>query len=496
MSTPRIQPLLVVGFVLLVTPLHAQDVIDTYSATFNHDLNQLIEETMGEWDVPGLAVGVVKDDEVVFLKGFGYADIETQRPVDPQSSFRIASVTKSFTALLIGTLVDEGLLDLDVPIREYWSGFQMQEPYVSTVVTMRDLLSHQTGVPRHDILWFFPKVGMSREAFYSNVRYLDTNLSFRQAHQYNNIMFSLSTYIAEQVSGTAWTEQLQTQVLDKLGMDETSLDAPDPAVLAAPYVKQDGAVTFVQNPIATADYIASAGALFSSANDMTKYLRFLINAAHDPQNPVVTKRYFSQMIASQVSQRGPTFGGYGLGLRVVDYNGHKVVWHFGATTGYSSLLSFVPEERIGIIVLTNAGFRNPTNLIIRNIVFDKMLGESGQDWVSVYRERFRTILAEQEEEAFESQPPIRVWEAYAGTYEHPAYGIVEIASLETGLTFILNGHDDFDVQYRQYDAFRIQNRVREDIAYTLTFSTDGEGAINRLEIPFEERVAPIVFVKR
>ena len=485
------------GFLTIVSISSFGQTIDTYTKTYDHELDKLVKRLVKKWDLPGMAIGIVKDDQVVYAKGFGYADLESKEKATPQSIYRISSMTKSFTALTIGSLVQEEIIDLDEPIQTYYPPFQMKEDYKNSIVSMRDLLAHRTGLPRHDILWFFPKENLTQEDFFKNIRYLESNMSLREKYQYNNIIFSYAAFIGEQVSQTPWEELLTKRVLDPLELRNTFLSRPADIAVSTPYVKRSNEVRAVDLKASTiSPYIATAGDIFSNVDDINKYLLFLLKSVKEKENPITSKAFFNQMISPQSSHQTPNLASYGLGLRLVYHNGNKIVWHAGASTGYSSIFTFVPEHNIGLVVLSNAGFRNPSTSIIRNTVLDKLLKAEGKDWEQIITKRFEERNKDEEEgDESESIAPKKSIH-YLGTYTHPAYGTIIVNTEQEQLELNFNGVEKFIISHKNGDTFDVVYDIREDVAFPMTFLSDDNGQVNRVEIPFEETVAPIVFRKK
>ncbi len=469
--------------------------VNTYDQTYGQELDDFFQRQLENWDLPGFAVGIVKDGEVIFAGGYGYANIAAQIEATPATIFRISSITKSFTALGIGTLVKDSLLNLDEPIISYYPSFRMKESYKNDLITLRDLLSHQTGLPRHDILWFFPKRNLTSDQLYANLRFLDSNISFRQAYQYNNIMFSLAAHVGEKVSGNNWLRLLDNRVIRPLGMQSTCWEFQDEEIFARGYVKKSGEVEVVPVGALKLDLIGAAGNLFSTVDDMNKYMLFLLQATKEKSNDMVDQPYLTQMMSSQVSQRVPSFASYGLGLRLVSYEGTRIVWHAGASTGYSSLFTIIPEEQIGIVILSNAGFRNPSTSIIRNTIIDQMLEIDGPDWEKVIGEGFLRRQKEEAEDEPENQIPARELGHYLGEFTHPAYGEVVVSTNGSQLLLSLNGNSNFTVSHKTADTFSAMHNIREDVNFPMTFSFDDQGIIQHVKIPFEELVDPIVFTR-
>ena len=321
-------------------------------------IRELVAVERARFNVPGLAVAVVHEHETVLCEGFGQADLETGRPVTVETHFPIASDTKAFTAATLCLLADAGLVDLDAPVREVLPWFAMHDPHATELVSPRDLLSHRTGLPRHDVVWF-GDVTLPLEETTRRLRYLPMSRPVRTTWDYNNLCYIAAGHLIEVLTGMSWSEAVTTRLLKPLGMSSTTFAVQDPAVsqLAWPYKATSTALVRQQLPArSTAENAGPAGGLVSTISDLSQWL--LARLGQRPE--VVSIAALDQLhrpsmlggISVDQFEEIESLG-YGLGCQVESYRGRRLVHHGGNILGYSSDVCVVPGTGTGIAVLTN-----------------------------------------------------------------------------------------------------------------------------------------------
>ncbi len=473
-------------------------------------IDAFILSVMEEWKVPGLAIAVIKDDRVILSKGYGYRDVEKKLPVTPRTLFAIGSITKSFTVTILGMLVDEGKLDWDTPVREYLPDFRLYDPIATEHMTIRDLVTHRSGLPRHDLVWYGSH--LSREEMVRRLRYLKPSKEFRSAWQYQNLMFMTAGYLAGRVMGTRWEELVRQRIFQPLGMRASNFsvtDAQRSDDFALPYDKVNDRIERI--PFRNIDEIGPAGSINSNVEEMIRYVQFHINKGTYGGRQLLSRRNAEQMQTPQMVMPGSIqkliydergLASYGLGFMITTYRGHKVVTHGGGIDGFISLLSFMPDEKIGMIVLTNLSGANPVPIIVARNVYDRLLGLEPIDWANrIKEEQEKAKKAEEEAKKKrlaarrEGTSPSHPLPEYAGRYEHPAYGTIRIEV--KGSKLILSFREwTAPLRHVHYDIFRIPEAPRNPLGnMTVTFSYNKRGDIDRLAIPLERNVADIVFAR-
>ncbi len=477
------------------------------------DLDAVVAQVMKDWKVPGLALAVVQNGKVILVKGYGWRDVERNLPVTPQTLFAIGSITKSFTVTTLGTLVDEGKLDWDKPVREYLPGFTMYDEILTEHLTTRDMVTHRSGLPRHDLVWY--SSDFSRADLVRRLRYLEPSKDLRQTYQYNNLMFMTAGYLAAQILGTTWEDAVRRRVLDPLGMAHTNLsvdDSPKSPDFAQPYAidKVNGQEVVKKYAFHNIDQIGPAGSINSCVEDMARYLLFHMNRGKFEGQQILSENNAAQMQTPQMVIQGePEFkeqgtSAYGMAFSISTYRGHKIVEHGGAIDGFRALLAFLPQDNLGAVVLINLD-GSPVPGIIANNVFDRLLGLDQVPWNERYLEMDKK--AKQSEEAakaggytkpVQGTHPSHELKDYVGQYENPGYGVVTITQEGAGsgndFQMAVNTKITSPLRHFHYDMWQVPENELDPLQKTLvTLHTDTKGLVSSLSAPFEPTVKEIVF---
>jgi CubicO group peptidase (beta-lactamase class C family) len=467
------------------------------------DLDAYVARVMRTFEVPGIALAIVKDGKVVVAKGYGVRRLGDTTLVDARTRFGIASNTKAFTATALGLLVEEGKLDWDAPVQRYLPWFQLSDPYVSREMTVRDLLVHRSGLGlgAGDLLWWPPST-YDRKAIARRLREIPLATSFRSAYAYDNVLYLIAGEVIEAVSGQTWEDFVGTRILARVGMTNSTVrhsDAEAEGNIAAPHAEIDGTVHPV-NPFAS-DNTNPAGGINAGAEDMAKWLLVQLDSGRLGDgsrlfSPRTTRQLWTLVTPMPIGDPPPgltalraNFRGYALGFEVRDYRGQKLVTHTGGLPGYVSKVAMLPDLRLGVAVLTNqesgAAFESITYRIL-----DHYLGIRPYDWAEAYRTlmaRFDSMTAARERQTVATRDsasgPSLPLARYAGTYRDAWYGDVVIA-LEDGKPVIRFTHTPSlvgDLTHWQYDTFVARWRDRELRADAfVTFALNPDGSIDRV----------------
>ncbi|MGH9323661.1 MAG: serine hydrolase [Vicinamibacteria bacterium] len=468
--------------------------------TLPADLERYAEEVRKEFGVVGLAVAVVKDGEVVFARGFGERKLGGKEPVDENTLFAIGSNTKAFSAAAIGILVDEKKMAWDDRVTDHLAWFELQDPWVTREITVRDLLSHRSGLGRRgDLNWF--ATDFDREEIVRRVRFLEPNSSFRSEMGYQNTMFLAAGEVLEEVSGKSWDDFMEARILRPLGMTRSRTSVRDLAGMenvAQPHERIDEEIGEV--PHRNIDNIAPAGSILSSVSEMSRWLLLMLGEGEIDGRRILSKEVVAEVwkpniiypMTPEAKEMFPTshFLTYGLGWGLRDYRGHFITLHSGGIDGMLSQVLLAPEEELGIVVLTNtAPSGSLAHAAVTYHILDAYLGASGEiDWPS----RFRAIGAKQtkqqqeEEERLQASrvsgtKPSLALDAYTGAYENEMYGKIEIA-LEEG-RLVLRRHTAWigDLEHWHYDTFLVRWRDPVMGKHLITFRLSSEGKVAALE---------------
>lgn len=457
-------------------------------------LDRFIESAMREWKVPGMALGIVQGDKAVYLKGYGVRDIKTGQPVTPDTLFDIGSCTKAFTAASVAMLVDDGKMRWDDRVRDYVPFFHLYDPMADEYVTMRDLLTHRTGMQGTDLLWYGSPYSL--EEIIERVRYIKPDAGFRARFQYQNVMYATAGYAVGEASGGTWQEFVRKRIFEPLGMkdaDFSSTDAQKAADHATPHnLNPDGSV--VTMPWRNLDDIAPAGSINADVRDMTKWIAMQLNDGMAGGKQIISKKNVEEMHTPQIVVPG---GGefqlffpkaqqlsYGMGWFIQDYDGHQILLHPGDIDGFASLVALIPEAHTGFVILSNLD-HNPVREGLGYHLIDQFLQLPEQDWVGHFAkigEQFaaaeKKSAAAWEGKAKTDTHPSRELAAYAGTYRNEAYGHVTISTTGDRLAFQYHSFQSAMTHY-QYDTFVI-NLGEQGGKSRVTFELDKDGIVSKL----------------
>jgi CubicO group peptidase (beta-lactamase class C family) len=466
-------------------------------------IGAFVTEQLAAWEVPGCAVAAVQDGKVVLASGWGRRDQADGLPVTADTLFAIGSTTKAFTASTIGALVDDGLLEWQRRLYNYLPDLRLHDPVVTERLTVIDLLSHRSGLPRHDLAWIsYPD--RSRADMVRRIRYLPLSRDLRQTFQYCNLGYMVAGHLVEVVSGTRWEDFLRSRLLTPLGMDRTNLSADemqaDPDHATA-YERRQGAVVPVpQRPVTS---MAPAGAINSSASDMAQWLLAQLGGGQlDGRLVMSPETVARQHTAYMVMPEDRTFPAstrhaYGLGWMIGRYRDHRLSEHGGGIDGFQTEVMVLPDDGIGVAVMTNTSSSAMAPVVAYRIL-DELLGLEPLDWFSDYKPRFDAIMSGMREARTERRvvpdaPLPRPLEAYVGDYEHPGYGTLTI-TLEEGTLRPHLGTMDLSLSHRHYETFDLEWHELGDLhVFPLMFGSDPDGDITDLTVPFEPAVDALRF---
>jgi CubicO group peptidase (beta-lactamase class C family) len=466
------------------------------------DLDAYVARAMQTFEVPGLAVSVVKDGKVIVAKGYGVRKLGDPAPVDPQTLFGIASNTKVVTAAALGLLVEEGRLEWDAPVIKYLPWFQMWDPYVTRELSIRDLLVHRSGLGlgAGDLLWW-PSSTYDRREIARRLRFIRPATSFRSAYAYDNVLYLVAGEVIEAVGGRSWEDFVAERILKRAGMATSNVrhsDALKGGNVATPHAPIDGRVRPIR-PF-DSDNTNPAGGINSNAEDMARWMNVLLAHGRLPDGTRLFSEATWQQLTTivtplpagtpppELAATRANFRGYALGLGVADYRGRKMLMHTGGLPGYVSRVMLIPELQLGIAVLTNQESGEAFDSIAYRVA-DHVLGAPQTDWIAAYqavRARQQAAFAEAERKAVTSRDaaskPSLPLARYAGTYTDEWYG--DIAVEEKNGTLVLRFTRTpalvGDLEHWQHDTFiaRWHDRELRADAY-VTFALNPDGTIDQ-----------------
>jgi CubicO group peptidase (beta-lactamase class C family) len=487
---------------ILLFSLSPQTSAQPFNQTTKDAIDNLMREALKSWRVPGATLGIVKDGKVVFLKGFGVRELHKADPVTPDTVFPIASCTKSFTTLAMAMLIDEGKMAWDDPVRKHVEFFHLSDPLADSQVTLRDLVTHRTGVADNHLLWY--RAPWSLEERIRKVGRLELSKSFRSAFQYQTILFGTAGLAVGKASGTGWQDFIRKRILTPLDMKSTTVTtaAAKAQEHASPHKKnQHGKVEVISwYQIKEPD---PAGSINSNARDLIKFIHFQLGDGTWKSKRLVSARNLAETHTPQIVVRREGFARimnpdtflltYAMGWVVQDYRGQLILLHGGAIDGFRAHFTLVPAARLGIVLLNNL-HNTQMNIAVSNTLVDLILDLPAKDWNAYYLK----IQAEDEAlqrtapQAFlakkhKGTKPSRPLEAYTGVYEDPAYGQMHI-TLEKGNLVWQWSSFKLPLEHFHYDTFITNNEVFTNSPFVFSLDYAGDvTALRALKRSFRKR---------
>lgn len=502
--------LILLFMIITVFSQKKKPVADTRLAGIDAELQKVLET----WKTPGFAVAVVEKNRIVYAKGFGYSDYENKIPVTPNTLFAIGSCSKAFTSSLLGILRSENKLDFDVSPRKYLPELTFFNAEMNSSIILKDLMSHRTGLPRHDFSWYlFPTD--SKDSLVQRIQYQEPFTGVRQKWYYNNFMFLAQGAIAEKITSKSWEENVTQRIFKPLGMTRSNLSITD--------LQRQTDVAFgyqleKETTIKKMDYyhiagMSPAGSINSSVNEMSTWVMTWIYGGKNKGKELLPAAYVSEAMSSQMvvgaglpDKDNPDIhmANYGYGWFLTSYKGHYRVEHGGNIDGFSASTSFFPSDSVGIVVLVNQnGSAVPS--VVRNIISDRMLRVTPTDWNKELKARREKSLKEQKE-AEKTKTSARVkgtktshiMQEFAGRYSHPGYGsfdlVVERDSLfaKFKLMKLWLRHYHYDV-FESFEAKKTGIDTTEASQTLFNFASNDTGEVSKVGIKMEAALDPIEF---
>lgn len=481
------------------------------------DFDNYVNKVREEFDIPGISVAIVKDGKVVLEKGYGVREYGTKgaadKPADARTLYAIASNTKAFTAASLSMLADQGKLDMGDRVIDHLPWFRMADPNITYEMRIRDLLAHHSGLSlgAGDLL-YWPTTDFSTKQVIQRLAHVPVNHGFRERYFYDNILFGVAQLVIENVSGKSYRDFLKQNFFQPLGMDDTRFNfhyiKPTDADVSVGYAKYDFKDLKPTEKLAWANN-SGAGGIYSSVHDMSKWIiaqlaggvygkdadgkdkRLFSEKRHKEMWSVQTAIHPSKPKVPELASLTPIYAGYGEGWHLSEYQGHKLVYHTGGWPGFVSRVTMVPDQNLGMVVLTNQEVGSAFQAVTYRIL-DAYLGAKKTNWIAAYQayEKHKLEKADSSWEEHQkardknSKPSLKLAD-YAGTYEDPWYGEVNIHQ-EKGHLVMQFAHTKAllgDMEPWQHDTFIIRWRDRSLNADAFaTFSLDEDGEVRELRI--------------
>lgn len=472
------------------------------------DFDQFVNQALTDWNVPGFSIGIVVDDEVVFAQGFGYRDLDKRYPVTPKTLFAIGSSTKAFTTFLLGLMVDDGKMEWNTPVNQYLPEFRMFDDFATNHVVPRDLVTHRTGLPRHDLMWY--NSSFTRKEMVERLRFLQPSKQIREKFQYNNLMFMTAGYLGGRLSGSTWEQAVKQRIFKPLGMNSSNFSVDDSQKnedFSLPYEEKDDEIRLMS--FRNIDNVGPAGSINSNIEEMTNWVRMHLNKGKFNGKQIISEDVLKDLHTPQMaiaampkdSEFSPR--SYAMGWMVDTYLGHYRVSHGGAIDGFIASVTLYPHDGVGIVAFANKNGTAMTEYMARHAA-DLVLGNPSRDWNGEALERHAKGKKEQKEAEKKKNlvrksdtSPSHTLEEYAGDYEHPGYGILKIAVNNDQLEMTYNNIPT-SMEHWHFEVFSgLENpddRVFED--HKIRFLTNMKGNVEAIATPFEPSVDDIIFTKK
>ena len=447
-----------------VVTLTAQNKQDKRFAGIEAEINKILKDN----HAAGVAVAVVEKNKVIFAKGFGYRDVDNKIPVTVNTQFAIGSCTKAFTASVIGILQKEKSISFDKPITTYLPDLKFYSSDLTNHITLRDMMSHRTGLPRHDLSWYIDPD--TRENLVKRIQYMEPSAELRQVWQYNNFMYLLQGVLAEKLTGKSWESNVESKIFSKIGMTNSNFSVKDLAKYNEPAIGYNVIKDSVihKTPYYDIDGMGPAGSINSTVMDMSQWLKVWINGGKLDTVEIIPASYVAEAMSSQMIMAPGTpttekpdiqFSNYGFAWMMASYKGHYRVEHGGNIDGFSASTSFFPSDSIGIVVLVNQNGSSVPSAV-RNTITDRVLGLKYFDWnedVLKAKAKAKEKAKEAEKASTSNQvkdtKPSHSLSEYVGLYTNDAYGKFEIFQKGDSLFAKLKNQNWWMEQFH-YDIFR------------------------------------------
>lgn len=465
--------------------------VSASGASSSENLDLFVSKALEKFDIPGASIGIVMNGEVVLAKGYGMRDLAAGLPVTEDTLFAIGSCSKAFTTFVLGQMVDEGKIAWDDLVIKHLPGFRLQDAHATDHMTIRDLLTHRSGLPRHDFVWYNSKI--PRGEFLKRLPHLPFSYDLRAKFQYNNLMYVVAGLLIEKVTGLTWEEAVQSRIFAPLGMDNSNFSVDQSQLsndFAQPYAEEQGAMRLIS--FQNISNIGPAGSINSSASQMVKWIQLQLSDGkgliknttlqemHLIQTPVQAQHATSP-------DESPYIFGYGLGWLTGWYKGDYTVMHTGGIDGFRSAIVLLPQKKMGIVVLTNSDKHKIFATRAAYAIIDQVMGREEDSWLIQVEEQEKSkALTKQEIEILlPSKLPL---ECYAGEFENPGYGTMQLF-LDGNDLFAIFNDETYILTYKNNGNFIASMKKKNSNKFECSFNDE----VSEFRISFESSVPPIIF---
>jgi len=470
-------------------------------------IDRYIDSLMKDWNIPGLALGIVYKDQLIYARGYGYRDLENKLPVESTTIFPIASNTKLFTATAACMLVVEGKLDLDKPVRNYLPSLHFYNDELDTKVTLRDMLSHRTGLPRYDGIWVASP--FNRREVVEKIAFMKPALGFREGYIYNNIMFAAAGTVMESILNMRWEDIVRTKIFQPLQMNAscfTNEDMKKTGNFAYAYFEPDSTRKLQRIVFeGQSEAVGAAGIIKSNIVDMSHWMIAQLNEGNYKEQKAIPAAAIKQtLIPNNIAEKEMKWEElsnplYCLGRTVAVYKGYKIATHTGSIDGYYSNLTFIPAEHLAIFMVHNSAPAGSIRSMMAFPILDRLLDLGPTPWSERYMKDYLTEKAASKKTKdsinatrIQHTIPSHALRDYAGKYVNPIYGELIIEWRQDRL--MLSFHKQQSIlQHFHYDQFVTQEDSTGNPDFRLSFLTGSKGTIERVQMrPYGDAMAEFV----
>ncbi len=488
--------LLTIGFLLIILSVEAQKKSKSVDSLALFDA--YVQQAVKDWEAPGLGIVVVKDNHVIFKKGYGVITLGTVHPVDNQTLFACASTTKAMTATCMGILVDQGKVKWDDPVIKYLPEFQLYDPWVTRELRVRDLFLHNSGVGNADFLW--GDNHLNGDEILEKMRLVKPSYSMRSSFIYQNIFYLAAGKVIEKISGIPWADFIRKNVFQPLGMTNTfsQIAQVKSANLASLHFRIDQQIQIISRD--TADVVGPAGSVLSCIDDMGTWIKTMMDSSKYAGARLLKPETWKEMFRPQTLVTAeqfyptkeltkPNFMTYGLGWFQQDYRGKKLNFHTGSLAGAVAINAQMPEENIAVYIFSNLDHVEVRHaLMFKTIDFFALGGN--RDWSKEFLKLYGDIHAAGEKAVNETDKkrvlnthPSLSLNEYAGIYEDPLYGKLVISFENNELSFLINNNSSTGkLTHWNYNSFKAEFTKKWYGKSDLQFLLNTEGKVDGLNL--------------
>lgn len=465
----------------------------------NKKLSVMIEEGMKEWQIPGLSAVVVKNGKVVFKKTFGIKDIETKEPVDENTLFSMASTTKALIAISLGILVDRDKISWEDKVIDHLPSFKLSDSYITAEARVKDLLTHNLGIRNADLLWVIDSVSTTETI--DRFKHAKKTYPLRGGFTYQNIMYAVAGELIESVSRQHWTLFVENNILKPLEMTRTqtkSIDIIKAGNYTTPHAN-DFENGIVKVGYTFSDQIGAAGMAWSTTNDVSNYLTFLVNDGIFKRDTILQPTTFQYLFKPHAILTKPAYptnvltkqkwNTYGLGWFQHDYRGYKLDFHTGSLVGLVAIAGIIHDKDMAVYVFANLDHAELRHAIMYKAIDLYVFNDDSRDWhdeifklYDGFRKKAKESIKKRNKKRVLKTKPSLTLDQYSGTYQHEMFGKVNVSVVDGKLQFNFNNYLYYTIEHWHYNTFITNKDPQYGDRSLMNFNLNASGKTKELEV--------------